>query len=661
MSLAAPWPAASQRPLAAHSDDGKVAVSILSARLKQLEQGSLDRIVLRFDRNTKAFNKATGEHVQIREMRFSGSPSGIEAHLDGVKRITPANWLIHSNLSDAVFTVFINNEKRLYPLPLSIRFDGKQWRLGIREDKMRYALDAARAELGPDGENQTEALAALALLIRSRADMAGRNRRHDGFDFCDLTHCQIYAGRTASPIAFPWLIDIQNRTEPLSFSARCGGRTLGNRVFGNAQEETQGVRDWLISDGRYLCGQTAYEWETSIAEDELSKIIFSPKGGSAAAPVFVCRDDTTLRVTVRSGHAQASFAAEAFRLRLNRVRGWNFLPGNAYDIDAKIENGKRSIVFRGRGLGHGAGLCQTGALRLARLGYSRYEILSHYFPGLSFAPAARGSTPARTPVSYVVFNLKTGAVLLASHSDFLKRQSPPGSLFKLVVALYLLTKHPVSFDDYVFDCPRGQDKSVPQRCSIPEGHGPVRLSEALAQSCNLYFASLYSQIDPGRFCRFVEGLNQRTGMSISVPRAETPEAFARILCGLDHRIRLSVRDMTTLIQLAALPPTDRPNLEAAKQNLAPQARLALAWALHKTVSHGTASETGHPADRLQTHSLWGKTATFIDGTNRQILYGLFAGGDETRGLVVMQANGTGRDAAESAREIFSSLKSLDHQ
>ena len=38
------------------------------------------------------------------------------------------------------------------------------------------------------------------------------------------------------------------------------------------------------------------------------------------------------------------------------------------------------FILRGRGWGHGVGLCQIGAAVMGAKGYSAHEILQHYFP-----------------------------------------------------------------------------------------------------------------------------------------------------------------------------------------------------------------------------------------------------------------------------------------
>ena len=48
------------------------------------------------------------------------------------------------------------------------------------------------------------------------------------------------------------------------------------------------------------------------------------------------------------------------------------------------------VEIRGKGYGHGAGLCQAGAYEMAMEGKTEAEILNFYFPG-----TIAGITPAR--------------------------------------------------------------------------------------------------------------------------------------------------------------------------------------------------------------------------------------------------------------------------
>ena len=60
-------------------------------------------------------------------------------------------------------------------------------------------------------------------------------------------------------------------------------------------------------------------------------------------------------------------------------------------------------MLKGKGWGHGVGLCQIGAAVMASQGYSFTDILSHYYPGAVVGPvpdSAAGAVPesADSPV-----------------------------------------------------------------------------------------------------------------------------------------------------------------------------------------------------------------------------------------------------------------------
>jgi len=38
-----------------------------------------------------------------------------------------------------------------------------------------------------------------------------------------------------------------------------------------------------------------------------------------------------------------------------------------------------TVIISGRGYGHGVGVCQEGAIKMAEIGYSAEEILKHYY------------------------------------------------------------------------------------------------------------------------------------------------------------------------------------------------------------------------------------------------------------------------------------------
>lgn len=61
-----------------------------------------------------------------------------------------------------------------------------------------------------------------------------------------------------------------------------------------------------------------------------------------------------------------------------RLRSAMKLPSAFFGVERTLDN---RFVFRGAGSGHGAGLCQSGAIGLAKAGFDHRRILRFYYPG----------------------------------------------------------------------------------------------------------------------------------------------------------------------------------------------------------------------------------------------------------------------------------------
>jgi len=65
-------------------------------------------------------------------------------------------------------------------------------------------------------------------------------------------------------------------------------------------------------------------------------------------------------------------------LLLKDIREHLQLKSSWFHVEA--QNG--SVVIRGHGYGHGLGMCQEGAMEMARVGYTYVDILMFYYKGL---------------------------------------------------------------------------------------------------------------------------------------------------------------------------------------------------------------------------------------------------------------------------------------
>src|SRR4029077_11926022 len=75
-----------------------------------------------------------------------------------------------------------------------------------------------------------------------------------------------------------------------------------------------------------------------------------------------------------------------FKIIVGRALGWNLLKSSHFEI---TRSGS-SYIFRGRGFGHGLGLCQEGAHVMAERGANYRQILAKYFPSTHVANNGSG-------------------------------------------------------------------------------------------------------------------------------------------------------------------------------------------------------------------------------------------------------------------------------
>jgi len=74
------------------------------------------------------------------------------------------------------------------------------------------------------------------------------------------------------------------------------------------------------------------------------------------------------------------------RRSIRTVPGWDFrraLKMRSHNL-ADISRSGTNWTIRGRGWGHGVGMCQWGAIEMGRKGASETEILRFYYPGVEF-------------------------------------------------------------------------------------------------------------------------------------------------------------------------------------------------------------------------------------------------------------------------------------
>lgn len=211
------------------------------------------------------------------------------------------------------------------------------------------------------GNSYFEALKAQCVLSRTFALFS---KRHEDYDFCDLTHCQVYRG-TCDETSISRKVVIETDGEVLTHNGRliepfysscCGGVTASSSEI-------------FDLDIPYIEAKI----DTYCQNSKNSKWIFKIEKGKIGKLKIVETGKTGRIKKVLLNNKEIS--GWEFRNIISRKYGWNTLKSNLFDL----YEDEKFYIFEGKGLGHGLGMCQEGAKFMALKGFNYKEIINFYF------------------------------------------------------------------------------------------------------------------------------------------------------------------------------------------------------------------------------------------------------------------------------------------
>jgi SpoIID/LytB domain protein len=624
----------------------RVKILILSKHIRMLKEGNTDSLLMTIP---KTGELDTGKRrIPVKTLTVFYNNNSIKIRTDR-ETLSSGDFILYPAERSDIFSIELNGEKRNYPLPLYIKNTGTDLELYIEEDINQFAIDSAWGELGDVSERNSEALYALAHLIKARCALPYLTNKHQGCHFCDLTCCQTYKGRSRRTFNDPVSIKAENLKNGLFFNSSGGGVIFTESIFNDKVKSAPAPKDIIYQENFILSREKYLNWEATINKKELTEILY-PGRNEFLIKITFAPDKEILYI--ETGRQSLKYAPETFRLIVNRVKGWSFIKSNNYTLTMNDDIYK----FKGSGLGHGAGMSFEGALQLAERGYSRYEIIEHYYPEIKY------DTPPsyNNQLQYIIFDYKSGETIQSSTGDsFRNRIIPCGSIFKLFIALYLAEKRTDLFYNYSYTCTGDErDKAMPEYCWDKPGHGRMDIRSALYHSCNKYFASLYSRIDRKDFTQWLNTFTAEKGIALSVPGIKDNKDFADLLAGLNFNLTITIYGIIRL---------NRHIFMENKEGSSERAGIIFST-LHKTFTIGTAKE--HDGEKMKNRSynnfsmqqnikekdLWGKTGTVIAGTNSHHGYGIFTGGLKSSGIAAILRKGTGAETAKESKKILLNLK-----
>lgn len=239
------------------------------------------------------------------------------------------------------------------------------------------------------------------LLARMEERKSGGAAPHREFDVCADDHCQRYQGlamavgesvRRAIDQTWGQVLRYRGALCDTRYSKCCGGRT---ELYSTCWEDKdfpylQSVEDRFcdcehseilpqVLNDYDMRTMDFHDWTVRYSREELSTLVHRRTGvdyGEILSLEPVERGPSGRIKYLRINGTKHS-AVIGKELAIRRALSETHLKSSAFEVTSDGD----FFVLRGRGWGHGVGLCQIGAAVMASEGYDYRQILSHYYVG----------------------------------------------------------------------------------------------------------------------------------------------------------------------------------------------------------------------------------------------------------------------------------------
>lgn len=280
---------------------------------------------------------------------------------------------IRATTADAFFRVrpiLPELESRVYDDDLVVIAGERFLTMLNRVDLDKYLAGVIQTEAGVSAH--MEFYKAQAILCRTFA--LKQNQRHatEGFGLCDGTHCQAYRGRSNMN---PEILEAVLATTGV-VAADFNFKLIDAAYHANSGGQTQRASDVWISDADYLQAvvdpyslhQSHAKWQDTISFADWKEYL--RKNGMKS----VDRIPEEI-IYVEQMRRKKYFILDKDSIRMTKIReDWGFRSA-FFDMFPEGD----SVLVWGKGYGHGIGMSQEGAMKMAEDGFTYQDILQFYF------------------------------------------------------------------------------------------------------------------------------------------------------------------------------------------------------------------------------------------------------------------------------------------
>jgi stage II sporulation protein D len=261
---------------------------------------------------------------------------------------------------------------RVYQGNLSINVSEGYLRLINEVPLDSYIAGVTEAEAGVKAN--IEFYKVQAILARTFALAHINKHVTEGFSLCDQVHCQAYFGkphelniiRAVEVTKGKVVVDQSLNLIVAAFHSNSGGQTANSEdVWGKSTPYLKSIID------TFSIHMPNAKWERKmLTEDWLSYLKLKHNFPVDKMEV------KEAAINFNQDHRKVYLEYNNNRVLLKNIRQDLQLKSTYFTVKPC---GKDSVVFIGKGYGHGLGMCQEGAMRMARLGYAYTDILNFYY------------------------------------------------------------------------------------------------------------------------------------------------------------------------------------------------------------------------------------------------------------------------------------------
>jgi stage II sporulation protein D len=263
---------------------------------------------------------------------------------------------------------------RLYSGDLSCRPDLGTILLINNCDTESYIAGVVRAE-GGTGKN-IEFFKAQAILVRTYTFKYFGKHSMDKFNLCDDTHCQVFNGITydsvinrASQETHGLVVLAPDSSLIISaFHSNCGGETAPSEaVWLTPQPYLKKITDPFCTSSRNA------KWEEKLLSVQWKDYLIK-----SGYPGILNNDELLNFSQITRSDV---YTTGGFSLPVRQIRTDFKFRSAFFSVTVSVD----SVIFTGRGYGHGVGLCQEGAMVMASKGFDYRQIINFYYTGVRVA------------------------------------------------------------------------------------------------------------------------------------------------------------------------------------------------------------------------------------------------------------------------------------